>query len=494
MVKNIGGIRENAGRKKINVKNKKIPVQIYMDNELKEEIKNKNIFGHKSISQKCNYLIKKSLTSEEQEDKNCVKFIDLFAGLGGIRIGFNEALKQNGLKGKCVFTSEIKKSAIKAYRSNFGLEEPIYGDITQIKASEIPDFDYLLGGFPCQSFSTAGKRLGFNDTRGTLFFDIARILKEKKPKGFLLENVENLLNHDHGKTFKVIRNTLLDLGYSVGYKVLSGTDFGLAQNRKRIYIIGNRNKQVNSLFDNEINMENLGEYKITHFSEVMDLNIPPLKDDFSDKLLSHYSIDAIKGKSIKDKRGGKNNIHSWEIGLKGEISDKEKNLLNSILKERRKHKWADELGIKWMDGMPLTEKMISTFYPDDHLHEMLLNLTDKNYIVYEYPKQLVNGKRQYDENLEKGYNIVTGKLSFQYSKILNPDDVTPTLVATDIAKLAVPINNGIRPLTIREGLRLFGFPESYKLECITKNQAYDLLGNTVCVPVIKAVANRLLNS
>jgi DNA (cytosine-5)-methyltransferase 1 len=122
-------------------------------------------------------------------------FIDLFSGIGGIRKGFEKACANKGYEAKCLFTSEIKLSAINVLMQNFP-NENINGDITQIDASEIPDFDFLLAGFPCQAFSTAGKRLGFSDTRGTLFFDVERILKEKKPFRFILENVEGLVTHD----------------------------------------------------------------------------------------------------------------------------------------------------------------------------------------------------------------------------------------------------------------------------------------------------------
>ncbi len=124
-----------------------------------------------------------------------ITFIDLFAGLGGTRIGFEQACTEHNLKAECVFTSEIKPYAVKIYEHNFS-GDMVHGDITKIKETEIPDFDFLLGGFPCQAFSNAGKRAGFDDARGTLFFDVVRILKEKKPKGFLLENVEGLVSHD----------------------------------------------------------------------------------------------------------------------------------------------------------------------------------------------------------------------------------------------------------------------------------------------------------
>ena len=127
-----------------------------------------------------------------------VRFIDLFAGMGGIRIGFEQAFKEAGYATECVLTSEIKESAVKALKNNFN-DDDVLGDITQIKTDDIPDFDFLLGGFPCQAFSVAGKQRGFADTRGTLFFEIERILEAKKPYGFLLENVEGLVTHDRAK-------------------------------------------------------------------------------------------------------------------------------------------------------------------------------------------------------------------------------------------------------------------------------------------------------
>ena len=170
------------------------------------------------------------------------KIIDLFAGVGGIRLGFEQASREFGMNTECVFTSEIDEWACQTYRKNFAMDghDPL-NDITKVDEKAIPDFDVLLAGFPCQAFSIAGKRGGFNDTRGTLFFDVARIIKEKKPKAFLLENVKGLTNHRSGKTLEVIINTLKeDLGYSVFYKVLNAKDYGLAQMRERIYIVGFR--------------------------------------------------------------------------------------------------------------------------------------------------------------------------------------------------------------------------------------------------------------
>ena len=171
-----------------------------------------------------------------------IKVIDLFAGVGGIRLGFTQAAKEFGYETECVFSSEIDDWACKTYRKNWNMDnhDPKC-DITKVDEKKIPDFDVLLAGFPCQAFSIAGKRGGFNDTRGTLFFDVARIIKEKRPKAFLLENVKGLTNHRSGKTLEVIINTLKeDLGYTVFYKVLNAKEYGLAQMRERIYIVGFR--------------------------------------------------------------------------------------------------------------------------------------------------------------------------------------------------------------------------------------------------------------
>lgn len=170
-------------------------------------------------------------------EKATYKMIDLFAGIGGIRLGFHQTQKT-----QVVFSSEIDKFAIKTYKANFG--ELPFGDITQIDEKNIPSHDILAGGFPCQAFSQAGKKLGFEDTRGTLFFDIARILREKRPKAFLLENVKNLKSHDQGRTYNTITETLNSLDYATYTVLLKAKDFGLPQNRERIYIVGFCKKQV----------------------------------------------------------------------------------------------------------------------------------------------------------------------------------------------------------------------------------------------------------
>ena len=186
-----------------------------------------------------------------------MRYIELFAGVGGFRLGIERAFSvqpqdaelqleqslssDNGEQlqrtPSCVFANEWDKYAAQTYNKNFGGQIDTR-DITTISTDKIPDHDLLVGGFPCQAFSVAGKRLGFNETRGTLFFEIARILADKKPRHLLLENVKGLLSHDSGRTFQTILKVLADLGYGVEWQVLNSKDFGVPQNRERVFIVG----------------------------------------------------------------------------------------------------------------------------------------------------------------------------------------------------------------------------------------------------------------
>jgi len=419
-----------------------------------------------------------------------IKFIDLFAGIGAIRLGLEQACQSLGFKSECVLTSEIKTSAIQVYQENFQPDK-MWGDITTISTQQIPDFDILLAGFPCQPFSSAGTRQGFLDTRGTLFFEIERILKDKSPFGFLLENVEGLVQHDDGRTLTTIVNKLEQLGYQVKYDILNAKDFGVPQDRKRVYIAGTKTNAISLNFSKNAQPRLL---------DILETGCPTLQTNFAKKLLQQYSIEELYGKSIKDKRGGEDNIHSWDLELKGNVSLAQRELLNLLLKQRRRKIWSAKKGIHWMDGIPLTVDEIATFYPHSKLAEMLDDLANKGYLKYEHPKdiqEVINKdgnkvkKREYRFDLPKGYNIVVGKLSFPINKVLAPDDIAPTLVATDMQKLAVVDGQGLRCLTIREGLRLFGFPEDYQINLpITK--AFDLLGNTVVVPIVREIAERIV--
>lgn len=220
------------------------------------------------------------------------KFIDLFAGIGGIRLAF-----QN-LGGKCVFTSEWDKFSKMTYEANFG--EVPFGDITQISEEDIPDHDILLAGFPCQPFSIAGvskknalgRAHGFLDeTQGTLFFDVARIIKHKMPSAFLLENVKNLVSHDKGKTFTIIKETLKELGYSIHFKVLDGKHF-VPQHRERIIIVGFKNSTFNGTESFEFPKMSESKFAIKDILE----NEVDSKYTLSDKLWEYLQGYAKKHK------------------------------------------------------------------------------------------------------------------------------------------------------------------------------------------------------
>ena len=223
-------------------------------------------------------------------------FIDLFAGIGGTRIPFEE------LGGSCVFTSEWDKSAQMVYLANFG-EKP-HGDITKIESSKIPDHNILLAGFPCQPFSIIGNGLGFADTRGTLFFEIERILKDKKPEAFLLENVKQLVKHDNGRTFKVILSKLKNLGYHTHWKVLNALDYGLPQKRERVIIVGFR-ENYSFLFPNPHNNR---------------INLLEVLEDHSKVDKKHFASERIVKKRMektKDKKIPKPSI--WHENKRGDI-------------------------------------------------------------------------------------------------------------------------------------------------------------------------------
>jgi len=225
-----------------------------------------------------------------EPEKPKFKFIDLFAGIGGFRIAMQS------LGGKCVFTSEWDEQAKKTYEANFG--EVPFGDITKEETKKfIPDgFDVLCAGFPCQAFSIAGKRGGFEDTRGTLFFDVAEIIKRKQPKAIYLENVKGIFNHDKGKTLQTILNVLRnDLGYYVpDPKVLNAKDFGVPQNRERIFIVG---------FRGDLGIESF-EYpkptkKSATFEDVKEENVVSVKyylsDTYLNTLINHKKRHESKG-------------------------------------------------------------------------------------------------------------------------------------------------------------------------------------------------------
>ena len=346
---------------------------------------------------------------EKSHNHNKFTFIDLFAGIGGIRLPFQQ------LGGKCVFSSEWDKFAQKTYAANYG--ELPSGDITQIKAEDIPNHDILLGGFPCQAFSQAGKRQGFQDTRGTMFFEIQRILFEKRPKVFLLENVKQLQGHDKGRTLKTILDILrgefdqeLDLevslsedtqkalseklNYWVDFRVLRAADFGVPQNRERIFLVG---------FDKNYFGENC------NFDELFSWPTPP-------------KSETKLGDILEDLSGIKPSEDCYTI------SDR---LWEGHQRRKAEH------GVKG-NGF---------------------------------------GYTLYDS--EATY---TNTLSARYYK-----DGSEILISQE------DIGKNPRKLTPRECARLQGFPENYVVDAVSHGQIYKQFGNSVCVKVIEAVAQQIVD-
>jgi len=242
-----GGKRINAGRTALPEDVKKIGYKVYLSPILKQEIER---YGRgENFSQKIGFIIEQGIHSVPVP--HTYNSIDLFAGIGGIRKGFDNAF---GKSIQTVFVSEWDKYAQETYKANFKDSFEINGDITKIDGKDIPQFDICLAGFPCQAFSLAGQRKGFADdykgmSRGTLFFDVARICEMHRPKVIFCENVKGLTIHDKGRTFKIITKTLESLGYNVFFKILNSKDFGVPQNRERIYIVAFRNDIESSSFE-----------------------------------------------------------------------------------------------------------------------------------------------------------------------------------------------------------------------------------------------------
>jgi DNA (cytosine-5)-methyltransferase 1 len=263
-------------------------------------------------------MIQTKLFNDKKKKKGDFTFIDLFAGIGGTRLGYES------VGGVCVFTSEWDIAAQKTYAANF--DEIPDGDITKIKTNEIPDFDVLLAGFPCQPFSSIGQRKGFeHKTQGTLFYDVARIIKDKRPKGFMLENVQGLLTHDKGRTLSTILEVLAELDYDVQYRLINAADFGVPQMRKRVYIVG-LDRHLNGIDPtkfafpegNPNNHVDIGEYLESNIegysiSEKLQKGYLQKLDDGRPKILtkdskgpaktlvaSYHKIQRLTGTFVKD--------------------------------------------------------------------------------------------------------------------------------------------------------------------------------------------------
>lgn len=410
-----------------------------------------------------------------------LKFVDLFSGIGGIRLGLEQALNKIGIESECLVSADIDKKACETYKLNFN--ENSNHDVYNI--SNIEGLDFLLAGFPCQPFSYAGEKRGFKDTRGTLFFEVERIIKESRPKGFLLENVRGLMSHDKGRTLKTIVSKLEGLGYGVEVYLLNSSDYGVPQNRVRVYIVG-LDKGEKPL----IGIKSCAGVADSHRfkSEKLDSlkNIKLVRDILEEKPDQKYyctntftqqlsgvvsgEFEKLHGMRLIDYRGG-NSIHSWELGLRGPCAKKEISFMNQLIANRRLKKFGAD-----KDGKKLTLEQIKTFYKDKDINKTIKSLIKKGYL-------------QITDN--GGYNPKAGNMSFEVFKFLDPNSISITLVTSDAHRLGIVGRDGLpRRITPRECTRLQGFPDTFKLHPDDK-ATYRQLGNSVSVPVVELILFQL---
>ncbi|MEG4815323.1 DNA (cytosine-5-)-methyltransferase [Microcoleus sp. K5-D4] len=319
-----------------------------------------------------------------------MKFIDLFSGIGGFRQGFEK------IGFKCVLSCEINSKCRQVYTENFG--EIPFGDISKINPVELEDFDILVAGFPCQPFSICGKKLGFEDTRGTLFFEICKIIKIKQPKVIVLENVKHLIHHDKGNTLKVVIASLRELGYSVNYKMLNAKDFGIPQHRERIFIIATKGKEFN-------------------FSRLKS-KFPPQLREFLDETGDFEILDKSEYTLIESPK-------KQDSGL-------------LFVGYRNKGTWK-------------------------------------------------TGVRPNTEHLSRVHR--------QPNRIYSVDGVHPTIPSQETSGrffIYIPEQDIVRKLTLKECYRLMGFPEDFK-SYQSAGESYKQIGNSVCVPVVEAIAQEIVS-
>ncbi len=413
---------------------------------------------------------------------NRIQFVDLFSGIGGMRLAFEQAISDCGLTSNCVLSSEINADSRQVYQANFA--EQALGDIRQIES--LPKHDILLAGFPCQSFSYAGKKAGFGDTRGTLFFEIMRLMDTNKPRVFLLENVRGIQTNDQGRTLKTIEYEITKRGYSLQIFILNSCNFGLPQNRVRAYLVGvlGESPKLNIISDPgppdshhyHQQLSLLDQYPFVCVEDILE-DCPDIKyncsDLFIEKLQRYFqgNLDQLHGKRLIDYRGG-NSIHSWELGLKGECSSAEIELMNQFILKRRNKRFG-----KTQDGKLLTKAQIRTFFDSPQLDNILDSLVAKQYL----------------KKIENTYKPVSGNFSFEVYKFLDPKSISVTLVASDANKLGVYHNHRVRRITPREAARLQGFPDNFIVDK-NDNKAYYQLGNSVSINVVRFVAKEILST
>ena len=419
-------------------------------------------------------------------------FIDLFAGVGGFRIAFEK------LGGKCVGFSEIDKNAVEVYQNNFNTQqEKFLGDITS--ANNLPKVDIVAGGVPCQAWSVAGSKKGFDDPRGKLWQDCIRLVKKSKPKSFIFENVKGLYDPRNKESLNLIISEFEKCGYDVFHKLLNAYDFGLPQNRDRIFIVGidkkfkvdfefpkslNSTKPLYKIFDDiKFNTKHLDKKSFLP-RDLFGERIPASRNRFQrENELNDFFIFC-------DTRNGHSTIHSWDIR---KTSQKEKNICMTILKNRRKKQYGE-----W-DGNPLSYKTLKKLIPNLDKKD-LSSLIKKKILVQED-----------DGRYELYHTKNSAGIDGVYRVFLPQSEIFSTITATEnrdyIATTSISgknkeeykeqfiqqifLQNKFRLITGREAARLQGFPESFKIhknEKIAKKQ----FGNAVPTNIVYELTKKIV--
>lgn len=378
-----------------------------------------------------------------------MKYLSLFSGIGGFELGIQQAQPDY----ECVGYSEIDKYAIQVYEKHF--KHKNYGDITKLNTAELPGFDLLVGGFPCQAFSIAGKRRGFDEARGTLFFEIARILRDKRPRYFVLENVKGLLSHDGGKTLQTIFRILTDLGYEFEWQVLNSKNFGVPQNRERIFIIGH--------------LRGTGRTKVFPVGESSKLHLREITNKVSDAQRIYDSGGLAK--TIKGLGGGlraKTGLYTvpaqWRRTEKGKMFRRE---------SQKTGKDLTPFGNEHRELVPKDSNIIGAITSQAVAKDSLL--FEIKVIGNIYPSGGENG-----DVLDVGGISKTLKSGVTD----NPSGGGSTSNSPKIMQ-----DYKIRRLTPKECERLQGFPDNWT-EGLSDTQRYKTLGNAVTVNVIKTIFER----
>jgi len=473
-----------------------------------------------------------SFTKKEEESiiKTPFTYIELFSGIGG----FRQAL--DALGGRCVFASEIDKYAEQSYRALYDGAPELHGDITKIDAVDIPDHDVLVGGFPCQAFSVAGQRKGFEDTRGTLFFEIARIAAEKKPRLLLLENVKGLLSHDGGNTFEVMCRTLNEIGYAIDFRVLNSKYFGVPQNRERIFIVADRDalhEPWNIGKGNDVVTK--AKRRVAEFVRSFNFDWPVegdvtvrLRDVLEPVVDEKYYLSEDKTAKLLAQLGDKSLVDTSDCDMLGMVDLRGNESIRRVYSPtgvaptlttmgggHREPKIAEPVVHSIGNTNPSGNGMNGNVYDSEGLSptlttnkgegtKILLNEVptwipkpdDINRTVRSGGKSSLTDKHNWDHVAVEVRPVLTPDREEKRQngrRFKENEEESFTLTAVAIGKYP---RYRIRKLTPLECWRLQGFPdaahETARLAGVSDSQRYKQAGNAVTVNVISAIGKRLI--